>query len=56
MPETAWRFGFPSANQEEAVFENPYIFDLRRTPNEHLAFSKANTSAGVRTWRVSNCD
>jgi cholest-4-en-3-one 26-monooxygenase len=29
---------YPSANRDEAVFENPYAFDIRRNPNRHLAF------------------
>jgi len=29
---------YPSANRDEAVFEDPFRFDLRRTPNEHVAF------------------
>jgi len=27
-----------SANRDEAVFEDPFTFDVRRTPNEHVAF------------------
>ena len=27
-----------SANRDEDLFENPYKFDIQRTPNEHLAF------------------
>ena len=29
---------FPSANRDEAVFERADEFDVRRTPNEHVAF------------------
>jgi cytochrome P450 family 142 subfamily A polypeptide 1 len=29
---------YPSANRDETVFENPFRFDIRRTPNEHVAF------------------
>ena len=29
---------YPSANRDEAVFARPDQFDLRRTPNEHVAF------------------
>lgn len=27
-----------SANRDESVFENPFSFDIRRSPNEHIAF------------------
>ena len=27
-----------SANRDERVFENPFTFDIKRTPNEHVAF------------------
>ena len=37
---------FPSANRDEAVFANPYTFDIRRTPNEHLAFSRGEHFCG----------
>ncbi len=29
---------YPSANRDEAVFQDPERFDVGRTPNEHLAF------------------
>jgi cytochrome P450 len=32
---TVW---YPSANRDEEVFENPDVFDVARSPNEHLAF------------------
>ena len=27
-----------SANRDESIFENPFSFDITRTPNEHVAF------------------
>jgi cholest-4-en-3-one 26-monooxygenase len=29
---------YPSANRDEAVFAEPFTFDIRRAPNEHVAF------------------
>jgi cytochrome P450 family 142 subfamily A polypeptide 1 len=29
---------YPSANRDEAVFESPFEFDIRRSPNDHVAF------------------
>ena len=29
---------YPSANRDEAVFRDPYVFDVTRDPNRHLAF------------------
>jgi cytochrome P450 len=37
---------FPSGNRDEAVFADPYTFDIRRTPNEHIAFSKGEHFCG----------
>jgi cytochrome P450 len=35
---TLW---YVSANFDEDVFPDPYVFDIRRQPNEHVAFGKA---------------
>jgi cholest-4-en-3-one 26-monooxygenase len=32
---TLW---YPSGNRDETVFEDPFRFDIRRKPNEHMAF------------------
>ncbi len=29
---------YPSANRDDAIFDNPDVFDIRRTPNDHVAF------------------
>ncbi len=29
---------YPSANRDEEAFENPFTFDIARSPNHHLAF------------------
>jgi cytochrome P450 family 142 subfamily A polypeptide 1 len=29
---------YPSANRDEAVFDDPETFDIGRTPNDHMAF------------------
>ena len=34
---------YPSANRDEEVFENPMQFDIRRSPNDHLAFGGYGT-------------
>jgi cytochrome P450 len=34
-----WLFlSYPSGNRDEAVFDDPYAFDVARTPNKHVAF------------------
>jgi cholest-4-en-3-one 26-monooxygenase len=44
---------FASADRDDAVFENPFTFDLRRSPNEHLAFSKGeHFCAGTHLARL----
>jgi cytochrome P450 len=30
---------YGSANRDESVFQDPFRFDVRRTPNQHMAFS-----------------
>jgi methyl-branched lipid omega-hydroxylase len=32
---------YNSANRDEDVFENPYRFDVRRSPNPHVGFGAA---------------
>jgi len=32
---------YRSANRDDAVFENPFTFDVRRSPNPHLGFGAA---------------
>jgi cytochrome P450 len=32
---------YGSANRDESVFENPYTFDVRRSPNPHVGFGAA---------------
>ena len=29
---------YPSANRDESVFDDPYVFDVSRSPNKHLSF------------------
>ncbi len=32
---TVW---WPSANRDESVFDDPFRFDIRRSPNPHVTF------------------
>lgn len=34
---------YPSANRDESVFDDPFTFDIRRDPNEHVAFGGYGT-------------
>ena len=34
---------YASANRDEEVFNNPYTFDIERSPNEHIAFGAGGT-------------
>ncbi|HJU11445.1 MAG TPA: cytochrome P450 [Candidatus Binataceae bacterium] len=44
---------FPSGNRDEEIFEDPYTFDIARTPNEHIAFSKGeHYCAGAHLARL----
>ena len=29
---------YPSGNRDEAVFDDPFRYDIERSPNKHLAF------------------
>jgi cytochrome P450 family 142 subfamily A polypeptide 1 len=29
---------YPSANRDEDLFADPFVFDIRRSPNPHLSF------------------
>jgi cytochrome P450 len=43
----------PSANRDEEIFDEPYHFDIARTPNEHIAFGKGeHFCAGAHLARL----
>ena len=44
---------YPSANRDERVFVNPHTFDVRRTPNEHLALRHRRALLPRRQPRAS---
>ena len=44
----------PSANRDEEIFEEPYRFDIGRTPNEQIAFGKGEHSVPAPTLRGWN--
>lgn len=47
---TLWNL---SANRDEEVFEQPYAFDVRRTPNKHLTFGIGqHTCLGAALTRI----
>jgi len=44
---------YPSANRDENVFANPDVFDIHRTPNDHVAFgSGAHFCLGANLARM----
>ena len=45
---------YPSANRDETQFDNPFTFDIRRTPNIHVAFGNGpHTCIGAPFARMT---
>jgi cytochrome P450 len=43
----------PSGNRDEEIFDEPYRFNIGRTPNEHIAFGKGeHFCAGAHLARL----
>ena len=44
---------FPSANRDEEVFDDPFRFDIGRSPNPHVTFGGGGVHFCLgRIWRV----
>ena len=46
---------YPSANYDEEVFEDPFRFDIRGHPNDHLTFGAGVTFVSGRRGPASRC-
>ncbi|MDA9308745.1 cytochrome P450 [Amylibacter sp.] len=41
---------FVSANRDERSFDNPYVLDMARTPNRHMAFGQGGPHVCLGMW------